>query len=54
MEVVYLGLLGADHIEEAVDLTLLLSLELLVQLTQAGGALMVGAVWPGTGTSGTG
>lgn len=33
LKAVYLGLLGADHIEEAVDLALLLSLELLVQLT---------------------
>lgn len=52
MEAVYLGLLGANHIEEAVDLALLLSLKLLVQLPQARGALVVGAVWPGAGASG--
>ena len=40
----YLGLLLADHVEETVDLALLLVLDLLVQLTQARCTLMVWAV----------
>jgi hypothetical protein len=54
LEAVDLGLLGADHVEQTVDLALLLGLELLVQLAQTGSAFMVGAVWPGASAAGRG
>lgn len=41
-----LGLLLADHVEKAVHLALLLGFKLLVQLSQAGRALMVRAMRP--------
>jgi hypothetical protein len=47
-----LGLLLADHVEQAVDLAFLLVLELLVQLSHAWGALVVRALRRAPATGG--